>query len=422
MNKNMSSIYAVATMDTKSDEILFIADCIRAAGASVKIIDVGTKSDDHAQADFSSAIIAAHHPEGSDAVLGQTDRGAAIQTMSDALTAFIKKEASAGNIAGIIGIGGGGGTSLITRAMRALAIGLPKVMVSTLASGNVAPYVDCSDITMMNAVVDVAGINKLSSQILSNAAHAIAGMAINRKFHTQQSNKRTVAMTMFGVTTTCVDAVRKQLETAGNDCLVFHATGTGGRTMEKLIAEGFIDAVLDITTTEIADQVVGGTLSAGPKRLDIIIEKQLPYVISLGALDMVNFGPKQTVPDKFRERLFYIHNSEVTLMRTTANECRQIARWIATKVNKAKAPITILIPEKGISMIDKEGEVFHDPEADKALFEELESLINQDDIRQIIRLPFNINDQAFSAAIIEAYNKLLKHSCRASACRAPTII
>jgi uncharacterized protein (UPF0261 family) len=306
----------------------------------------------------------------------------------------------------IIGIGGGGGTSLITRAMRALPIGVPKVMVSTLASGNVAHYVDCSDITMMPAVVDVAGINRISSAVLSNAAHAVAGMALNRiervVAHHDNAGRKTIAMTMFGVTTPCVDAVRRALGARGYDCLVFHATGTGGRTMEKLVEGGFIDAVLDITTTEVADEVVGGALSAGPERFDRILARGIPYVMSLGALDMVNFAELHTVPERFRKRKLHRHNSEVTLMRTTAEENRAIARWIARKVNLAIAPITVLIPEYGVSALDAPGQPFHDPQADAELFNELESAIRQDCIRQIRRLPMHINDAAFAQVLVDS--------------------
>jgi len=402
MKSKYSAVYAVATMDTKGDEILYVARCIRQSGANVKVLDVGTKG--HAEgADITNDTIAENHPKGKKAVMNHSDRGEAVMAMSEALTEFMLKEYARGTVSGIIGIGGGGGTSLITRAMRALPLGLPKFMVSTLASGNVAPYVDCSDICMMNAVVDVSGINKISSEILGNAAHAIAGMAKYRQAGGEKTENTTIAMTMFGVTTPCVDAVRKKLEADGFDCLVFPATGSGGRAMEKLVADGFVDAVLDITTTEVCDEVVGGVLSAGPGRFDIILEKEIPYVMSLGALDMVNFGAKDTVPEKFKGRNLYVHNSEVTLMRTTSEECREIARWIAGKVNRAKSPLIILIPENGVSLLDLPGQPFHDPDADHALFEELESAVKQDEIRQIRRLPYNINDPEFSQAILEAY-------------------
>jgi uncharacterized protein (UPF0261 family) len=413
-----SSVYAIATMDTKEEEILYVAECIRSCGVSVKVVNAGTlgsSKGSQGKADVSQEEVAECHPKGAGVVLGNTDRGVAVQAMSDALTEYMLRENQKGSVLGVIGIGGGGGTSLITRPMRALPIGLPKLMVSTLASGNVAPYVDCSDITMMHAVVDVAGINKISSVILGNAAHAIAGMAKNQeasKANTASSSESdnkatTIAMTMFGVTTPCVDAVRKDLEKPGQDCLVFHATGSGGRAMEKLVEAELIDAVLDITTTEVCDEVVGGVLSAGPQRFDVILEKKIPYVMSLGALDMVNFGGRETVPDKFDDRTFYIHNSEVTLMRTTPEECVQIAQWIAKKVNTSTAPVTILIPEKGVSMLSVEGQPFHDPEADKALFETLEKEIQQTEIRQIKRLPYSINDAEFSEAILAEYKKFV---------------
>jgi len=399
------SVYAVATMDTKGEEILYVADCIRAAGAAVTVVDVGTRSGAEQGANVGCETVAACHARGKEAVLGHIDRGEAIAAMSEALTAFVCKEYAAGKLSAIIGIGGGSGTSLITRAMRALPIGLPKLMVSTLASSNVAHYVDCSDITMMPAVVDVAGINEISSQILANAANAITGMAMHRRHDARpvtggNAGKKTIAMTMFGVTTPCVNVVRKTLEALGHHCLVFHATGTGGRTMEKLVEGSFIDAVLDITTTEVADEVVGGVLSAGPERFDRILARGIPYVMSLGALDMVNFAGMHIVPEKFRNRCLHVHNSEVTLMRTTSEENRAIAHWIADKVNRATTLVTIVIPERGVSALDAPSQPFHDSQADTTLFNELEKTVNQDNFREIRRLSLHINDPAFAHALV----------------------
>ena len=397
------TVYAVATMDTKGDEISFVARQIEAAGASVATVDVGTQHPPTIGPTITREAVAAAHSGGAAFVLSQTDRGAAVEAMSEALTPFLVQEHQGGRVAGVIGIGGSGGTALITRAMRALPVGLPKVMVSTVASGNVAPYVDCSDIMLLPSVVDVAGINAVSAPILANAAHAIAGMAVHEP--PQASVKPIVGMTMFGVTTACVTAVRGALESQGFDCLVFHATGAGGRAMEKLVESGLIKGVLDVTTTEVADEVVGGVFAAGPKRFDAILASGVPYVMSLGALDMVNFAAPETVPAKFQGRLFHRHNANVTLMRTTPEENRLFASWMAGKLEKAKGPVVLLIPEKGVSALDAEGQAFHDPAADAALFDGLESGLRGNPLVRIVRLPLHINDPAFAAALVDEYQK-----------------
>ena len=337
-------------------------------------------------------------------MLELTDRGAAVTAMSEALVRYVTAEHAAGRICGMIGIGGSGGTALITPAMRALPIGLPKLMVSTVASGQVAPYVGCCDIMMMYSVVDVAGINRVSRGVLANAAHAIAGMVT----HTPPDGdlKPTIGLTMFGVTTPCVTAVRSALESRGFDCLVFHATGAGGQAMEKLVASGMINGVMDLTTTEVADEVVGGVFAAGPARFDAILEARIPYVMSLGAMDMVNFGARETMPSQFRDRRLHVHNAQVTLMRTTPQENRLCARWIAAKINRSTSPLTILIPEGGVSSLDAPGQPFHDPEADAALFHELRSRVQTTPQRQIRALPWHINDPRFAAAAVEAYFEL----------------
>jgi uncharacterized protein (UPF0261 family) len=400
------SVYAVSTMDTKGHELAYVADRLRAAGVAVVTVDVGTMGPPVAGPDVIRETVADCHPTtaGRAVVLSRADRGEAITAMGEALTCYLCREHEAGRVAGVIGIGGSGNTALITPAMRALPIGLPKIMVSTIASGNVAPYVGTTDILMMYPVVDVAGLNAVSRRVLGNAAHAMAGMI--QYPVPSAGEKRTVAMTMFGVTTPCVTAVREQLETRGFDCLVFHATGTGGRAMEKLVEAGLVQGVLDITTTEVADEVVGGILPAGPHRFDAILRAQIPYVLSLGALDMVNFGAMATVPEAFRHRRLHAHNAQVTLMRTTAEENRQFARWIAAKLNRAEGPFTILIPEGGVSALDAPGQPFFDPEADTALFDELESAVEPRPGRSIRRLPMNINDPAFARALVESYLEL----------------
>jgi uncharacterized protein (UPF0261 family) len=323
--------------------------------------------------------------------------------MGEALEGFLTHEQGLGRVAGVIGIGGSGGTALITTAMRALPVGLPKLMVSTVASGNVAAYVGSSDITMMYSIVDIAGLNAVSRRVLGNAAHAMAGMVQHTIPPAGEHAKQTLGMTMFGVTTPCVTAVRESLEAAGFDCLVFHATGTGGRAMEQLVEAGLIQGVLDITTTEVADEVVGGILPAGPKRFDAILRAKVPYVLSVGALDMVNFGDLATVPEPFRQRRLHIHNAQVTLMRTTPEENQRCARWIATKLNRAEAPFCLLIPESGVSALDAPGQPFHDPEADSALFSELESAVLSAPGRSIRRLPLHINDPDFAQALVDAF-------------------
>ena len=398
------SVYAVATMDSKGQELAFVAERIREAGVSVVTVDVGTLEEPAAPSDVSRREVAACHPAGHDAVVRHTDRGKAVTAMGEALVQFLLREHAAGKISGVIGIGGSGGTALISAALRALPVGLPKVLVSTVASGNTAPYVGSSDVTMMYSVVDVAGLNRVSRQVLANAAHAIAGMASHSA--PAAGAKPAVGMTMFGVTTPCVTAARQQLESLGYECLVFHATGTGGQAMEKLVQSDLLGGVLDITTTEVADEVVGGVFAAGPARFDVIFEKRIPCVMSVGALDMVNFGAKDTVPEKFRDRKLHVHNANVTLMRTTAQENRLFAQWMARKINRGNSPLTLLIPEGGVSALDSPGQPFWDPDADRALFDALDELVTLSRERRIVRLPMHVNDPAFARALVDAFLEL----------------
>lgn len=393
------SVYAIATMDTKGEEIAYVASCLRRAGVQVKTVDVGTFQPPTIDPDIRREEVLAGRP-----LKPGGDRGAAVSAMSEALADYLDHQCEAGSVTGVIGIGGSGGTAIVTAAMRRLPIGLPKLMVSTVASGNVSQYVDCSDLTMMYSVVDVAGLNSVSARVLGNAAHAMAGM-VSHELNLREP-KPTLGMTMFGVTTPCVDAVRKSLSAAGYDCLVFHATGSGGRAMEKLVASGLIEGVLDISTTEVADQVVGGTFPSGPSRFEAMIEAKIPLVLSVGALDMVNFGSLESVPEKFKSRNLHVHNAQVTLMRTTAEECRQIAVWIAGKLNRATAPWSLLIPERGVSMLDAAGAPFFDPLADEALFDELEKQIEASESRAIVRLPYHINDPPFAEALVDHFLKL----------------
>jgi uncharacterized protein (UPF0261 family) len=308
------------------------------------------------------------------------------------------------DLGGIISAGGSGGTSLATQGMRALPIGCPKVMVSTMASGDTRPYVGPSDICMMYSVTDVQGIHRISEKVLANAAHALAGMIAHPPVLSAMS-KPAIGLTMFGVTTPCVQAVTKRLAEEV-DCLVFHATGVGGQSMEKLADSGLLAGVIDVSTTEIADEIGGGVLSAGPTRLDVFARHALPYVGSCGALDMVNFGAWDTVPERFKSRTLYRHNPGVTLMRTTADECRAIGEFIAAKLNAMRGPVRFVIPEGGVSAIDKPGQPFHDPEADRVLFASIEQHFRPSADHKLQRLPLHVNDEAFAEALVAAWRQV----------------
>jgi uncharacterized protein (UPF0261 family) len=402
----MSSVYVVGTFDTKGDELRYVAGLISSAGAPVVTVDVGTHgeaggADAPARADVPARKVAAYHPDGVAAVL-TGDRGSAVAAMAVALERFTR--ARADDISAMIGLGGSGGTALITPAMRALPIGRPKVMVSTVASGDVAPYVGPSDIAMLYSVTDVAGLNPISRQVLGNAAHAVAGMA-TRPVPAVTGGKAELGLTMFGVTTPCVTQVSELLRDE-YDCLIFHATGTGGRSMEKLVDDGLITGVLDISTTEVADFLMGGVMSAGEGRLDAIARTRVPYVGSCGALDMVNFGAMDTVPERYRDRNLYPHNPQVTLMRTTLEENARIGAFIAGKLNACDGPVRFLIPGGGVSMIDAPGQPFHDPEADRVLFGTLEREVRQTGSRRLVRRPEHINDPAFADALVSAFREI----------------
>lgn len=392
----MKRIYVVGTADTKGEELAFLADAIATSGAIVCRVDVGTRSAT-IPVDISARQIAGHYPDGSTAVLGSDDRGTSVAAMGIAFARFVQ---SRNDIAALIGIGGGGGTSIITAGMRALPLGLPKIMVSTLASGDTAPYVDVSDIIMMPSVTDMAGLNGISRVVLHNAAQAIAGMAARPA--PPPDGKSSIGLTMFGVTTPCVTAIADQLRSR-YDCMVFHATGTGGRSMEKLADSGLLSGVIDITTTEVCDLLLGGVLPATQDRFGAIARTRLPYVGSVGALDMVNFWAPSTVPEHYRGRLFYEHNPNVTLMRTTAEECRQIGEWIGGRLILCEGPVHVLIPEKGISALDIEGGGFFDPEADAVLFDAIERTIQPNATRRVTRLPLHINDPEFAEAATSAF-------------------
>jgi uncharacterized protein (UPF0261 family) len=322
--------------------------------------------------------------------------------MAEAFENFVLSRRDLG---GLIGAGGSGGTALTTRAMRALPVGVPKVMVSTVASGDVRPYVGPCDICMMYSVTDVSGINRISEKVLANAAHALAGMIAHHRTGESQT-KPALGLTMFGVTTPCVQAVTRQLQ-ADYDCLVFHATGTGGQSMEKLVDSGLLAGVLDISTTEVCDEIVGGVLSAGPARFDAIVRRRLPYVASCGALDMVNFWAWDTVPAQFKGRNLYKHNPNVTLMRTIPAECTAIGEFIAAKLNRMEGPVRFVIPEGGVSALDAPGKAFWDPAADKALFTAIESNVRATAQRKVLRSPLHINDPAFADLLVKLFTELM---------------
>ncbi|WP_439406562.1 Tm-1-like ATP-binding domain-containing protein [Bradyrhizobium sp. DASA03076] len=399
----MKTVYVVGTCDTKGVELRYLRDCIRNAGCRVVLVDasVSELQIDAQDVDVQSAEVARFHPD-----LPKSeelkDRGKAVATMSQALVEFIR---SRHDVDGIIGAGGSGGTALIAPAMRALPIGTPKVLVSTVASGNVAPYVGPTDISMMYSVTDVSGLNRISRVVLANAAYSIAGMVLN-KVDAAGDDRPAIGLTMFGVTTPCVQAVVRTLEKSF-DCLVFHATGTGGQSFEKLADSGLLAGGIDVTTTEVCDYLVGGVFPCTADRFGAFARTGLPYVGSCGALDMVNFGGMETVPSKFRDRRLHVHNPQVTLMRTTPDECNRIGEWIGERLNLCDGPVRFLIPELGISAIDAPGQPFHDAEADGALFSALERTLRRTDKRQLSRVPFHINDPQFAELLVANFQEVL---------------
>jgi uncharacterized protein (UPF0261 family)/ABC-type branched-subunit amino acid transport system ATPase component len=389
--------YVAGTFDTKARELFFLRQCLEKLGLRVVTVDLST-SGKPSPASVHPREVARHHPGGEAAVFSG-DRGSAVTGMALAFEHFVLTRRDLG---GILSAGGSGGTSLATPGMRALPIGVPKVMVSTMASGDTRPYVGPSDICMMYSVTDVQGINRISEKVLANAAHALAGMVMHPPPESAIT-KPALGLTMFGVTTPCVQAVVKRLQ-EDFDCLVFHATGVGGQSMEKLVESNLLAGVIDVSTTEVADEIAGGVLSAGPTRLDVFARHALPYVGSCGALDMVNFGAWETVPERYKSRKLYRHNPSVTLMRTTVDENRAIGEFLATKLNAMQGPVRFLIPEGGVSAIDKPGQPFHDTDADKMLFGTLAQHFRAGPERRLITLPHHINDDAFADALVAAWH------------------
>ncbi|HSW09015.1 MAG TPA: Tm-1-like ATP-binding domain-containing protein [Aquabacterium sp.] len=398
--------YVAGTFDTKGRELFFLRQCLERLGLRVVTVDLST-SGKPSPASVHPREVARHHPQGEAAVFS-SDRGMAIAAMAIAFEAYVQTRRDLG---GLISAGGSGGSSMASQGMRALAIGVPKVLVSTMASGDTRPYVGPSDICMMYSVTDVQGINRISEKVLANAAHALAGMIAHPAL-VSDTTKPAIGLTMFGVTTPCVQAVTKRLA-AAYDCLVFHATGVGGQSMEKLADSGLLAGVIDVSTTEIADEIAGGVLSAGPTRLDVFARHALPYVGSCGALDMVNFGVWDSVPERFKSRRLYRHNPTITLMRTTVDECRAIGAFIANKLNAMRGPVRFLIPEGGVSAIDKPGQAFHDPEADRALFSAIEQAFRSGSDHQLQRLPLHINDEAFADALVAAWQDICRPTASA---------
>lgn len=397
-------IYVVGTCDTKGAELAYVRQLIADRGLRVALVDVSTQGGAdavHAAPDVTAAEVAVSHPSGAEAVF-TGDRGRSVAAMAEALTAYLLAR---GDVGGVIGLGGSGGTALVAPAMRALPIGTPKLIVSTVASSNVAPYVGASDIAMMYSVTDLAGLNRISRIVLSNAAHAISGM-VETPLPTNAADKPALGITMFGVTTPCVNRLVELLSDS-HDCLVFHATGTGGQSMEKLAESGLLQTVIDVTTTEVCDLLMGGVFPCTADRFGAIARTGLPYVGSCGALDMVNFGARDTVPAEYRDRTLYIHNPQVTLMRTTAEESTRIGRWIGERLNLCEGPVRFLLPEGGVSVLDAPGMPFHDPAADAALFAALEETVVRTPRRHLLRLPYAINDPRFAEALAEQARAVL---------------
>jgi uncharacterized protein (UPF0261 family) len=398
-------ILLIGTFDTKAEEFAYVCKLIEKRGHKTVLLDVSVLHDPSLKPDITAEEIAKAGESSLKKLREKSDRSKAVEVMIAGVRVVVPRLYAEDRFDGVLSLGGGTGTNIATAAMRELPIGVPKFMVSSVASGDVGKYVDIKDISMMNSVVDIAGLNRLSRGILTNAVGAICGMVEQEE--QEKEDKPIIVASMFGVTTPCVTRVRNRLEEAGYEVVVFHATGKGGRAMEKIIEEDFVVGIADITTTEWGDEVVGGDLSAGSDRLSAAAKKGIPQVISCGALDMVNFrGGIEAVPKKFRGRNLYRHHPNVTLMRTTSEECQKIGEQIAAKLNKAKGPVVLLLPLKGLSMIDKEGEPFYNPEANQALFESLKQHIRPP--VEILELNMHINEPKFADIIADRLLSFLK--------------
>ena len=392
----MKKVVILGTLDTKGLELKYVKDIIESVDLETMTINVGILGEPYYLPEISSSDVAATAGFNLKELIEKNDRGEAIEAMMLGAANIVERMGAEGEIAGIISLGGSAGTTIGTYAMQKLAVGIPKLMVSTLASGDTRPYVGDKDITMMYSVVDISGLNSLSNRILSNAANALAGM-VKGKTLVDSEAKPLVAATMFGVTTSCVTKAREYLEEKGYEVLVFHATGAGGKAMEGLIESGFIKGVLDITTTEWCDELVGGVFSAGPTRLEAAVKAGVPQVVSTGALDMVNFGSIDTVPEKFKDRNLYKHNATVTLMRTTIEENTELGKIIGGKLNMSNGRTALFLPLKGVSAIDMEGKPFYGPEENRALFDSLKQTIDREKV-ELVEMDTDINDPTFAIA------------------------
>lgn len=401
------TVVAVGTLDTKGAEYAFLRDRLLEHGVDVILIDAGVLGEPTTTADVTRDEVAKAAGADLGRLVEAGDRGAAVETMSRGAAEIVARLHREGRLDGVVGMGGTGGTSLVSHAMQRLPVGVPKLLVSTVASGDTRPYVGALDIAMMYSVVDVAGVNQISARIIGNAAAAIAGMA-RATIPLPEQTRPLIGASMFGVTTPCVTAARERLENLGYEVLVFHQTGTGGQSMEELVRAGFIKGLLDVTTTELCDELVGGVLRAHPKRLEVAGELGVPQVVSLGALDMVNFGPMDTVPEPFRSRNLYVHNPTVTLMRTTPDESAELGRRVARKLSRAKGPTALFVPLRGISMIATEGQPFYDPAADEALFAAVRENVGPN--VELHEIDTDVNDPEFALAMADRLHEMLKET------------
>lgn len=401
----MPVVVLVGTLDTKGPELRYLRERVRAAGCEVLLIDCGVRSTP-SDADVSADAVARAAGADRATLAAADDRGPAVMAMTRGTTEVVTRLHAEGRLDGIVGVGGSGGTSIIAPAMRSLPVGVPKLLVSTMASGDTRPYVGTSDVAMLYSVVDIAGLNRISERILANAAGAIAGMTrAATRFSSSLPTRPVVAATMYGVTTPCVETARTWLEERGYEVLVFHATGSGGRAMEGLIRSGFISGVLDITTSELTDEVVGGAFTAGPERLDAAAVAGIPQVVSLGAAEMATFGPSETVPERFRERLLYRHNQSITLMRISAEEAARLGHYLAAKLNAATGPVTVFIPTGGFSALSVHGGLFHDAVADAALVEAMRA--DLDARVEVVEQAAHVNEPEFARAMAERLHRML---------------
>ena len=401
----LKTVVLVGTLDTKGVEYEFARNRFQKAGLKTILINAGIFGQSSIISDVTNEQVALAGSSDLQTLKTKNDRGFAVSVMTKGVNQIVQDLYKKGELDAIFALGGSGGSTIASLAMRNLPIGVPKVLVSTLVSSNAASFVGESDMALFASVVDIAGVNSISAKVIANAVDATIGMVNGEKVEVK-NNKKLVAASMFGVTTQCVTDARKILEENDLEVITFHMTGNGGKSMENLIRQGFINAVLDVTTTEICDEIVGGTLSAGPDRLTAAVEMKIPQVVSVGALDMVNFGSKNSVPEKFLNRNLYVHNENVTLMRTTPEECEKIALDIATKLNKATAPVTLFLPLKGVSAIAIKGGVFFDQQADDALFSTLKKNVGNN--VELIELDCAINDNDFSKAIANKLIQLVK--------------